>query len=213
MALEFGAVDEVVERLVRGLLAGEDEVVAGLDEPLDHALAGEEIVGQIHRAQRLQARAVLLEPAFDGVALAILLLGAVLFGDELRRERNDLRMSRRDHGRSQHGMIALDLAVAALARLAMRAGDLLAAEILGSVEGDERSAAEPAEGLAHGRFEQQPLRVTQSRARAEPGPRRRACLEYNCRKGSSRCRTGSGSSTGRGPSPAYAERTEKTRSA
>ena len=31
----------------------------------------------------------------------------------------------------------------------MRAGDLLAAEILGPVEGDERSAAEPAERLAH----------------------------------------------------------------
>jgi hypothetical protein len=98
-------------------------------------------------------------PALDGVALAILLLGAVLSGDELRRERNDLRMSRRDHGRSQQGMIALDLAVAALARLAMRAGDLLAAEILGPVEGDERSAAEPAEDFAHRRFHKQPLRV------------------------------------------------------
>ena len=78
MAIEFGAVDEVVERLVRGLLAGEDEVVAVVDELLDHALAGEEIVAQIHRTQGLQARAVLLVPALDGVALAVLLLGAVL---------------------------------------------------------------------------------------------------------------------------------------
>ena len=52
VALEFGALDEVVERL-GGLLAGEDEVVAGVAEPLRHALAGEEIVGQIRRAQRL----------------------------------------------------------------------------------------------------------------------------------------------------------------
>ena len=53
VALEFGALDEVVERLVRGLLAGEDEVVAVVAEPLRHALAGEEIVGQIRRAQGL----------------------------------------------------------------------------------------------------------------------------------------------------------------
>jgi hypothetical protein len=147
---------------VRGLLGGEDEVVAGFDEPLDDALAGEQIVGQVHRAQELEARGMLHEPAFDGVALAILLFGAVLFGDELRRERDDLRMSRRDHGRSQHGMIALDLAVAPLARVATRAGDLLAAEILGSVEGDERSAAEPPERLAQGRFEKPPLRVREA---------------------------------------------------
>jgi hypothetical protein len=154
---------------VRGLLAGEDEIVAVGLKRLDHALAGEEVVGQIHRTQRLQARAVLHEPALDGVALAVLLLGAVLFDDDPRiksadrRERDDLGMSRRDHRRTQHGMIALDLAVAALARLAMRAGDLLAAEILGAVEGDERSAAEPAERLAHRRFEKQSLRVREAR--------------------------------------------------
>ena len=96
-------------------------------------------------------------PAFDGVAFAILLLGPVLIDDELRRERNDLRMSRGDHGRGQHGMIALDLAVAALARLAMRADDLLAAEILGPVESHEGSAAEPAERLAHGGLKEQSL--------------------------------------------------------
>jgi hypothetical protein len=106
---------------------------------------------------------MLLEPALDGVALAILLLGAVLSGDELRRERNDLRMSRRDHGRGQHRRIALGLAVAALARLAMRAGDLLAAEIFGPVERHERPPARPPESLAHCRFEQQPLHVLEAR--------------------------------------------------
>ena len=126
MTREFGPIDEVVERLVRGLLAGEDEIVAVGREPLDHALTGEEIVAQIHRSQGLQARAVLVEPAFDRVALAVLLLGAVLFDDELRCERDDLGMSRCDNRRAQHGMIAFDLAVATLARLAMRAGDLLA---------------------------------------------------------------------------------------
>ena len=162
MTREFGSIDEVVERLVRGLLAGEDEIVAVVREPLDHALAGEQIVAQIHRSQGLQARAVLHEPAFDRVALAVLLLGAVLFDDELRRERDHLGMSRRDNRRAQHGMIAFDLAVAALARLAMRAGDPLAAKILGPVEGHERSAAQPAESLAHRRFEQQTLRVLEA---------------------------------------------------
>ena len=64
---------------------------------------------------------------------------------------------------SQHGMAALDLAVAALARLAMPAGDLPAAEILGPVEGDEGSAAQPAERLAHRRLEQQLLRPLETR--------------------------------------------------
>ena len=100
---------------------------------------------------------MLVEPAFDGVAFAVLLLGAVRLDDELRRERDDLGMSGRDDGRSQHGMVALDLAVAALARLTMEAGYLLAAKILGPVGGDEGSPAEPAEGLAHRAFEQQLL--------------------------------------------------------
>ncbi len=65
VTLEFGAVDEGVEPLVRGLLGGEDEVVAGFDEPLDDALAGEQIVGQVYRAQELQARGMLVEPAFE----------------------------------------------------------------------------------------------------------------------------------------------------
>jgi hypothetical protein len=102
---------------------------------------------------------MLVEPAFDRVALAVLLLGAVLFDDELRRKWDDLGMSRRDHGRSQQGMIAFNLAVAALARLTVWASDLLAAEIFGPVEGDERSAVEPAERLAHRGLNEQLLRA------------------------------------------------------
>ena len=90
-------------------------------------------------------------------------LGAVLLDDDPRIKSGD----RRDHGRSQHRMIAFDLAVAALAGLAMRTGDLLAAEILGPVESDERSAAEPAEGLAHRRFKEQFLSLTMKRRDVE----------------------------------------------
>ena len=78
-------------------------------------------------------------------------------------------MSRCDNRRAQQGMIALDLAVATLARLAMRAGDLLAAEILGPVEGDERSVAEPAERLAHRGLKEQLLRALKAGRESSAG--------------------------------------------
>src|SRR5208337_3567829 len=67
--------------------------------------------------------------------------------------------------------IALDLAVAAFARLAMRAVVQIIAETLGLVEGDECCAAEPAERLAHTGLDQQLLDALeagreQSRVRA-----------------------------------------------
>ena len=144
---------------MRALLAGEDEVVAVGRQSLDHALTSEQVIGQIDRTQGLQACAVLVEPAFDGVAFAVLFLGAVRLDDELGAQGDDLGVSGRDHGRGQHGMITFDLAVAALARLTVGAGNLLAAEILGPVEGDQGSPAEPAEGLAHRAFAQQLLRA------------------------------------------------------
>jgi hypothetical protein len=41
----------------------------------------EQIIAQKDRAQRREPRAVLGEPALDGIALAVLFLGAVLSGD------------------------------------------------------------------------------------------------------------------------------------
>jgi hypothetical protein len=43
---EFGSVDEVVERLVRSRLAGEDEIVAGVGHHLGDGMAGEQIVAK-----------------------------------------------------------------------------------------------------------------------------------------------------------------------
>ena len=51
-----------------------------------------------------------------------------------------------DQGRGQHRMIELGLAVGAQPRLAMRAAELLRAEILGSVERDQRALAQALEG-------------------------------------------------------------------
>src|SRR5208337_3141283 len=81
-------------------------------------------------------RAMLAEPAFGGVAFAVLLLGAVLGRDEFRHQRHDLGMAERHHRRRQHGMIALGLAVGALARQTVRATELLRAEDLRPVPGD-----------------------------------------------------------------------------
>src|SRR5271155_3265444 len=46
-------------------------------------------------AHRRQPRAVLGEPAPDSVAFAVLLFGAVLGGDEFRRQRHDLGVAGR----------------------------------------------------------------------------------------------------------------------
>jgi hypothetical protein len=53
----------------------------------------------------------------------------------------------RHEGRRQHGMIALDLAVGALARLAIRAAELLRTKKLGSIERDQRTAIKALEAF------------------------------------------------------------------
>src|SRR5208283_4775045 len=63
VSAEFGSVDEVVERLVRSRLAGEDEIGAGVLHHLGDRVAGEQIVAQKHGAQRREACAMLAEPA------------------------------------------------------------------------------------------------------------------------------------------------------
>ena len=96
------------------------------------------------------------EPAFDGVALAILLFGAVLGRDELGHQGDDLGMAGRHDGGRQQAMIALGVAVGALAGQTIRAGELLRAEILRSIPGDVVSSARRAEGLPQGEGPGQP---------------------------------------------------------
>jgi hypothetical protein len=146
LTLGLGAVDEIVERLVRRFLAGEDEIIAGVRQHCDDRLAGEQIVAEIDGAQRGKPFAVLGVPALDGVTFAVLLFRAVLRRDEFGKQRHHLGMARGDRRRRQHGVIALDVAVGALAPQAMRAAQLLRAEILGAVPGDQGSLAKPAKG-------------------------------------------------------------------
>jgi len=55
------------------------------------------------------------QPALGGVALAVLLLRAVRWGDEFRRQRQDLLVARCDDCGAQEGVEAFHLAIGAAA--------------------------------------------------------------------------------------------------
>jgi len=99
VTLGLGSVDEVVERLVRAFLAGEDEIVARGRQHCDDGLAGKEIVAEIDGTQRAKPFAVPIVPALDGVALAVLLFRTVLRRDEVGKQRDDFGMAGGDRGR------------------------------------------------------------------------------------------------------------------
>jgi hypothetical protein len=120
-------------------------------------MTGEQIVAEIDRAQRREPCVVTVEPAFDGVAFAVLFFGAVLGADELGHQGNDLGKAGRHDGGRQQAMITFDLAVGALAREAVRTADFLGTMILRSVPGDQGSATQSTEGLPHGGLGQQRL--------------------------------------------------------
>ena len=105
---------------------------------------------------------MLFVPTFDGVALAVLFLGAILRRHELGKQRDDLGVPGRHDRRRQHGVIALDLAVGALARQAMRAAELLRTEIFRSIPGDQGPSAKPAKSLAHWRLGEQLLEARET---------------------------------------------------
>src|SRR5580658_11074374 len=110
-------------------------------------MTGEEIIAQKDRAQRREPRAMLGEPAFDGVALAVLFLGAILGRDELGHQGDNLGVAWRHDRRRQQTMIVLGLPVGALAGETIRTAELLRAEILRPVPGDQGSAAQPTKRL------------------------------------------------------------------
>jgi hypothetical protein len=85
---------------------------------------------------------MIVEPALDRVALAILFLGSVLGRDELGHQRNNFGVAGRHDRRRQEAMIVLASAVGALAGETVRTADLLGTIILRSVPGDQSSAAQ-----------------------------------------------------------------------
>jgi hypothetical protein len=105
---------------------------------------------------------MLVVPALDRVALAVLFFGAVLGRDKLRAQRDDIGMPGRHDGRRQQSVIVLELAVGAFARQTMRATKLLRTEILGPIPGYERSIAEPAKNLAPWRLGEPSLQANKA---------------------------------------------------
>ena len=134
----------LVEGLVAGLLAGEQEVAAGVEHGAAYGLAGVQVVAEEDRPQGGAAPAVARQPALDGLPFAVLLVGAVLGRHELRRQRQRLRPARRHDGGAEHLVEVLGAAVAALAGRAVVAAELARAEEPGAVQGDQRAAVEAA---------------------------------------------------------------------
>ncbi len=123
-----------------------DEGAAGVEHGAADGLAGVQVVAEEDGPQCGAARAVALQPALDGLAFAVLLGGAVLGPDELRRQRQGARLAGCHQGGGEHLVVVLGAAVAALAGRAVRALQAALAEELGAVQGDQRPAVEAAHG-------------------------------------------------------------------
>ncbi len=143
---DLDAVEVLVGGFVAGRFGGEQEVAAGVEHGLADGLAGVQVVAEVDGAQRGGAGAVAVQPAFDGLALAVLLVGAVLGLDELRGQRQRAGLARGDEGGGEHLVEALRAAVVALAGRAVRAVDFARAEELRAVQGDQRPCVEAAHG-------------------------------------------------------------------
>ena len=208
-------------------LGGEQEVAACCSDGLGDRLAGEQVVTEVDRPQVLQAPAVGGQPALGGSALAVLLLGPVLGRDELRHQGQRHGVAGCYDRGSEHGMVALDAAVGALARQAPRAAELLRAEVFRAVEGDQHAPAKPRErrqaaapaqhvehlvegGLQvrrmHGVEHRPDVVVGRDRGHAEQGPavRRRASLLQAALVGQERLRLHEEQREGRHPDVGHA---------
>ena len=144
--LEVDAGEVLGDGLVRGGLAGEDEVAAGVADGAGERLAGVEVVAEIDRAEAGEGGPMRGEPALGGGALAILLLRPVLRRDELRRPGQDLGVARRHQAGAEEGVEVLDAAIRAAAARALRAADLARAEVLAAVERDQQPPVQAVEG-------------------------------------------------------------------
>src|SRR4029077_6473853 len=83
--------------------------------------------------------------------------------NELGKQWNDLGMAGRDRRRGEQGVVALHLAAGAFSSQAMWTAELLRAEILGAVPGDQDSVAKPGEVLAQRCRREQLLHALETR--------------------------------------------------
>ena len=156
---QYGAVPVFGDGLMRGWLAGEDEVAAGVLDGGGDRLTGKQVVPEIDRPEMADRGTVPGQPSLGGIALAILLLRAILRGNELRRQGQDLRVARCHHTGAEEGVKALHTTIGPAPRRALRTVDLARAEVLAAVQRDQHMSAQALEagqrpGCLHGAHEQ-----------------------------------------------------------
>ena len=194
------ALDIFIQRLVAVPLAHEEKVCTGCQYRFGQRLATEQSVAQIDRTQFLHTLVVRDQPAFGGVAFAVLFRPGVVAG-------------RYDH-RRQHSVIMFHLAVRPLARQALRATQLLRTEILRPIQRHQGPSVPPAVAMPSAR-PAPAVAATPGRNRAAISPERQrpAGCGYGCRWESSPSRTAYGNSICRVLARAAAGGPKTTRSA
>ena len=122
--------------------AGQQEVALGSEDRVDDRLAGKQVIAGVNRFEMGVVGAESCQPALRGLAFTDLFFMPVLWMDELRCQRDDLGLTRGDHGGGKHLMMILGLPVGALAGRALFAMDLVRFEVFGAIEGNESSPIE-----------------------------------------------------------------------
>lgn len=135
-------------------LADEQEVVVVEKRAPTEGLMGVEIVAQEGEEARVIAGGVVLQPAFGGGQFAILFGVAILRGDELGPQGDDLRLAGSHEHRRHRTVIVSDLAALMFEVGTARAVDLLRGMIPGAVQGDERRVVDTAQSLQNPRCAQ-----------------------------------------------------------
>ena len=141
---QFNAVQVLLDELVRAGLAVEDEVTVGLFENLlADGLVGVEVVAEIDRPKALiEGAGMLSQQAFDGFGFVVLFFVAVLRGDELHCQRQDLLVL----GRHQHCHRGVVMIFGAggfmISRRALNTMDFIRAVKLFAIDCDERPVIE-----------------------------------------------------------------------
>lgn len=141
---QFNALQVFLDELMRAGFTVEDEVTVGLFKNLlADGLVGVEVIAEVDRPEaRTEFAAMLSQQAFDGFGFAVLFFVAVLRGDELHCQRQDLFVLDR-HQRRHHGVVmifgASGFVISPRALIAM---DFIRAVKLCAIDCDERSVAE-----------------------------------------------------------------------
>ena len=147
--LQTGAIQIFGDGLMRGWLAGQDEIAADVLDRGGDGLAGEEIVTWEYRPEGLHGGPVPGQPAFRGIPFAILLLRPILVCDEFRRQRQDLLMAGGHDAGAKEGMEIFGAAIGTFPHGTAPAVDLTRAEVFGPIQRDQYPAVQAPERVEH----------------------------------------------------------------